>query len=163
MHPIKIENFRDSYPHEVFPPFRTITVPEAESYRLKMARHLALSEDSDGLTLVRELFGRASELEGVNAEDEGFVLTDVFGILEITPKPKVFINWYRFDDIDEMAYSDLCKWLPEIWYPGPDDIDIFDESVDWVISIIHDGTIRYLHADKGKDLFPQNRYHPIWK
>lgn len=46
----------------------------------------------------------------------------------IKPQTNVYINWYRYDQVDEMAFVDLDKCFADIWYPGPDDIDIFDSE-----------------------------------
>lgn len=57
---------------------------------------------------------------------------------------KVYINWHRFDKIDQMQFPDLMGHFDDIWYPGADDIDIFDDSLNWVASVSHFGNVRLL-------------------
>jgi hypothetical protein len=56
---------------------------------------------------------------------------------------KVYLNWYRFDDIDQIDLAALDQYFSDIWYPGSDDLDVFDDSTDWIVSIAHFGKIRF--------------------
>lgn len=61
--------------------------------------------------------------------------------LNIFADTEIYVNWYKFDDIDKMALSDFNKYLEDIWFAGADDIDIFDKSLSWFLSIRHDGQL----------------------
>ncbi|KPA90347.1 hypothetical protein ACMGT0_20260 [Pseudomonas sp. RHF3.3-3] len=76
-----------------------------------------------------------------NAADDHFSLSECFQYLGIRSRERVFINWGRFDDIDALRTTDLFKVFSSIWYPGVDDIEIFDESLNWMVAIAHDGTV----------------------
>lgn len=54
-----------------------------------------------------------------------------------------YINWRGFEDIDRLETKALAKYFDDIWYPGPDEIDIWDASYEWIMSIDADGGIRY--------------------
>ena len=139
----KIEHFRRQYPGKEFPSVRSLGTEEAEkiatAIRLKSGIH-----GEDSLSLMRQMHSRSSALEGFNAESEGFDLRSILGAAGITPGAQVYINWYRFDTIDCIFLKDLATYFDDIWYPGSDDIDLFDDTLSWIISVEHAGGIRVL-------------------
>jgi hypothetical protein len=60
----------------------------------------------------------------------------------IQPEKNVFINWYRYDRIEEIGFFDLDKYFGDIWHPGPDEMDVLDSSLSWIISISPEGYIK---------------------
>ena len=86
--------------------------------------------------------GKGVLLEGSRADDKQFQPANLLSNLKIQPRQNVFINWSRYDVIDEIGFSDLNKYFSDIWYPGPDDIDIFDSSFRWILSISPEGYIK---------------------
>lgn len=101
-------------------------------------------KDFDSLNFIKFLSDSQKFLLEFNAESESFSLRQCIDKLKIKPNEEVYINWYRFDDIDKIRFSDLEMWFTDIWFPASDDIDIFDSSFDWLISIRHDGQVSYL-------------------
>jgi hypothetical protein len=87
---------------------------------------------------------RQSFIESENADSDSFDLRRVFEKLQIKPLDEVFINWYRFDQMDSISFDDLAKYFDDIWYPSADDIDIVDSSLEWILQIDHDGYIKVL-------------------
>lgn len=81
-------------------------------------------------------------VEGVKCEDCKLQVAGLLSYLKISPREHVFINWNRYDDIDEIGFNDLDMYFSDIWYPGSDDIDIFDSSFRWIISISPEGYIK---------------------
>jgi hypothetical protein len=108
----------------------------------RLAARLGTGADAEGV--VRVILGRSRLLANVKADDDAFELTRVFESLSIQPKPRVFVNWYRFDQIDEMDFKELNVFFTDIWYPAADDIDIVDETLSWIVSIGHEGDVRVL-------------------
>lgn len=43
-----------------------------------------------------------------------------------------------------MSINELDKYFYDIWFPIADDIDLFDKSLSWILSIRHDGCITYI-------------------
>jgi hypothetical protein len=37
----------------------------------------------------------------------------------------------------------VAHYFSDLWYPGADDIDLFDASVSWVVAIRHDGAVSF--------------------
>ncbi len=76
-----------------------------------------------------------------NASNETeFRLFELFKFLDIAPV-NVFINWGKFENIDEISFNDFGQYFYDLWFPSSDDIDIFDDTYRWIVSIRHDGII----------------------
>jgi hypothetical protein len=52
---------------------------------------------------------------------------------------------YRYTEakLTRIAFADL-------WYPGPDDIDILDASLSWILAVGHDGEVKLVQLP-GRD------------
>ncbi len=74
------------------------------------------------------------------SNEEEFNLFELFKFLNIAPV-NVFINWDKFDNIDEISFNDLDQYFYNIWFHSADNIDIFDDTYRWIVSIRHDGVI----------------------
>lgn len=140
MDSVKIENFSREKPGFEFPRFTSLTPNDCAQFRSTIAERLGLTAHSEPLKLLETLQARAKYLSGVNAE-QGFDLSSVITELGVTPDAHVLVNWYRFDQIDRIALSDISEHFDDIWYPGSDDIEIFDESIDWLVLVRHDGVV----------------------
>lgn len=44
-----------------------------------------------------------------------------------------------------MSFVDLANFFDYIWFPSSDDVDIFDASFDWILSIDHAGFVKLLN------------------
>jgi hypothetical protein len=144
MEEFKLINFRRSHPGAEPPRLRRLSDEEILQIRATLAAKLGLPAGSDPLALVRRLLEVESVLPDLDAESEQF---DVLRALEragVRPGPSVLLNWYRFDQIDELALIDLEAYFADLWYPSSDDIDIFDESCDWILSVMHDGKVVFV-------------------
>jgi len=137
----KIDHFKKNNPGKEFPWHRTLASSDMEEVCRRLADILQVPSGNN-LDIVNALYSCSQVLEENNAETEGFSLSELTESINISPTENVYINWYRFDNIDEIRFVDLCKYFEDIWYPGPDDIDIFDSTLSWILSITHDGVIR---------------------
>lgn len=120
---------------------RALPAAEADEVRRRMAARLELPPDGDPLVLVRRLLEAETWVRGFDATQETFHLDEVFRVVGIEPPPQVLVNWYRFDRIDQFQLADLIAYFGDIWQPSTDDIDIFDESCAWVVSVLHSGEV----------------------
>jgi len=143
-----IQGFERAHPGVKFPYYRSLSSQEMTKIQDDLKEKLGLGKGVDDLELVKALARLAKPFSGYDADDDDFSLYKCIDELGITPRERVFINFYRFDDIDEMQLMDVDKFFKYIWYPASDDIDIFDSSLLWVISISHDGEIS-LYSDPG--------------
>lgn len=144
MESFKINHFISDHPGMEFPWYRSLQLEEMEEIRKGMSIVFGLSSGAladDLLGFVSEMNEHGSTVEGVNAKDAGLELQPVLDLLNIMPEKKIFLNWYRYDSIDEMKTEDLFSYFEDIWYPDADDLDIFDSSLSWVLSVSHAGVI----------------------
>jgi hypothetical protein len=144
MERFKIENFRRR--DAVFPWFRSLSADEAYAIRTRLRDRLAPEPDTNDLDLTRLVAAISVPLPGVSALDPGFRLARQVQLRGVTPEPIVLINWYRYDTIDEMRLDELSEWFADIWYPGADDIEVFDNSLQWILTIAHTGEVGFVHV-----------------
>lgn len=145
MERFKIEDFEAEYRNEHFPWYEELSPEEAHLIQIDVARKLGLSREliSD-LELLQEVEKKAIKIPNINANDEGFDLIALTKKLNLCSQDKVLLNWLRFDKIDRMNLADLSKYFDDIWYGVADDLDVFDESLKWILLIDHDGFIKLL-------------------
>jgi hypothetical protein len=140
---IKIENFRRLNPTLEFPRFAHLSPVECSQLRIDIAKRLSIDSGSGPLVVLSTLRAAARPVFGVNAQN-GIELHTLILSQNFKPGAEVFINWYRFDDIDRIALPDLSKNFCDIWYPSSDDIEIFDASLDCFAVFCHDGAVHVL-------------------
>jgi len=138
----KIENFKRFYGEGVeFPDWRSLTELESRRLHKRIRVRMQLPAGEDFVS-EKELFDRSVCLGDVtNAES-----LDVSGILAdrgVVCSERVFLNWLQWDieNFDEIAVGDLSRFFDDIWYPSADDLLIFDESVDWMMTVFHEGDL----------------------
>lgn len=90
----------------------------------------------------KSLLESSRPIQHAHAEKEGFDLASVTVALGLKPQEDVYVNWDDLKTIDRVRFSDLVGKFDYVWYPGPDDIDIFDDSLSWVLSVDHGGYLR---------------------
>lgn len=145
MDKIKVDNFLREYQGLQFP--RYISLNNKECLRISQSLQISfgLKKIIDGLRLVKEFDSLAIPLN-LNADTtQDFSISKLLHSLKINANSEVYVNWYRFDKIDLLNLLDLNNFFNDLWYTNLDDIDIFDNSFEWILSINHDGYIKYLH------------------
>jgi hypothetical protein len=142
MDAFKIRNFVDSHKGEAFPWCRALDTAECIKIRSQIRKKVPISNSDDGSLLLKAIDQMGNLAKNIGAGDSEFSL-NAFLISEgIYAKEKVYLNWKQFDELDEMKYADVCEHFDDIWYPGSDDLDFFDDSFEWVLSIAHHGAIK---------------------
>lgn len=138
MENFKIDLFKKEYQID-FPNYAHLS----ESECLLLITKISKKYDLELNNLTQSLSSRQINLTNVDAK-ENFSLIDTLNSISIIPLDNIYINWFHFDNIDILNTSDFNKYFDDIWFPSADDIDLFDESLTWVVSIRHDGTVSYL-------------------
>jgi len=144
MESFKIEHFEKENGRGSFVSFRSLPDSEADSLRLRLINALGLEYNCSKLDLVRYVDEISSPLDGVNAEDDEFNLSDLVVSLKLSFDEMIYLNWYQFDQIDEMKITDLSNQFDDIWYPSSDDLNIVSVNLNWIISVHHSGTVSVL-------------------
>jgi hypothetical protein len=141
MQNIKVENFNRAHPNVAFPVFKAIQESGCAELRRQIATRLGLAADAPPLDLVTSLVARDGHTLGEAPDAGPFDIGSALRAVGLEACTRVYLNWYRFDDIDEMQLDDLSKYFDDIWYPSTDDLDVFDSTFSWVLSVTHDGRI----------------------
>jgi hypothetical protein len=76
---------------------------------------------AEGIVMDWEIAGLSILVPDMNAEDDSYSMQTITNQLNISSGESVYINWYRFNNIDEMRLDDLERYFDDIWYPGADD------------------------------------------
>lgn len=142
MEDFKIDFFKTEYGID-FPQFEHLSDIDSLMLRNRLFEIYGVSEIS---ALVEDICLNQEYMYDINAL-ENFKLLDTLENLKIHSLDKIFINWNRYDNIDLMSLSDLDTYFYDIWFPGPDDIDIFDYNLNWIVSINHAGVIKFLKEE----------------
>ena len=140
MEAFKIINFQRENPGAAFASWEALTADECTSFKERIAERMGLPRNIDPLVMVKKLSDLGVPQAGIGLDPSNDDLAKILQHIKIEPPKMVYINWYRFDNIDKMAFGDLSRNLDSIWYPGPDDIDLFDETMNWILSLSHHGT-----------------------
>ena len=139
MKAFKLVNFQHEHNTNI-PIVRSIEGSESEAVLCALFR-------SWHVTTLEEFFKKEEQefvlVDNVNAEDDDFDWNKVFNRIGIPVPNEVFINFERFNSIDVFLFKDFCKYFGDIWYPAADDIEVFDASFNWIVSVKHYGAVRY--------------------
>jgi hypothetical protein len=148
MQSFKIENYEGEHGKGTFPHFHHLSLSECESVRELLKERLQMTGDVSYLDITVAVDGLDFICNVGNAQEEYFNIDAILRHLITDENEKIFINWYRFDDIDELMAGDLISLFNDIWYPSADDIEIFDKNVNWIVSVDHSGFIKTIIFDK---------------
>ena len=50
----------------------------------------------------------------------------------------------KFNHLYQSILNDTDSYFDDIWYPDADDIDVFDDTVTWILSVAHSGQNKLL-------------------
>lgn len=138
MEDFKIKIFRNEYNFD-FPLYKSLSEGESSALIKNIAEKYNVTETD----IEKELALKQSFYEDSNALEE-FELTNMLFKIGVKPRSHILVNWYQFKKVDEYNIDDFDKYFYDIWFPIADDIDIFDESLNWILSIRHDGCISFI-------------------
>ena len=139
MEAFKLVNFKNEY-NTNMPIVRSIEGSECEAVCRSLFRNRHVNT-------LEEFFKKEEQefvlLDDINAEDDDLDWNKVFNSIGIPVPNEVFINFERFNSIDVFLFKDFCKYFDDIWYPAADDIEVFDASLNWIVSVKHYGAVHY--------------------
>lgn len=144
MEQIKLDNFSNEYPGRDFPKYTSLSKSACSDIAQSIREKFALENATDGLMLVKAIDALAKPCEVASHVGEDFDLNALLNVCGIDAADVVYINWHRYDKIDRLRRCDLVGHFYDIWYPDVDDIDVFDDSLSWILSVHHDGYIKLL-------------------
>lgn len=118
---------------------RELPASEVQALRSRLCDRLGLKPSSDGLALMKELQRRSRAIDQCNAQAEGFDLLACFARVGVMPGERAYVNWDRFDRVDEVRFDLLRRCFDDFYYPAADDLDILDSHFAWIVTIDHEG------------------------
>ena len=140
MQQFKIDNFLEQRPGEAFPKFESLTATQAGNVWQSWAR--VASQPSDSSQLIPWIEKRATPLLGVNIEGDEIPLSELFSMLGVEPANNLYVHWDGPLEIDRFTKADLEDRFYDIWYPSADDIEIFDDTFEWMVFVRHFGGVQ---------------------
>lgn len=122
------------------PQLEALDPARCQEVRRHVAHSLEMSPAGEPRDLSIALRARTTWLPGIVATAEDFSLLDLTRHLGIEADV-VYVNFWRFDDVDELRLDELSRRFDDIWFEVTDDIEIFDDSLSWYLSVSHDGAV----------------------
>ena len=131
-----------------FPNYKTLPWSESEAILDQLHSHLGFEGAMDDPYLLKQVGQARTQVRAFHAKSPDFSLESLFNHLGVSPQKKVFLWWDETTgkEIDVINAQDVCRDFKFIWYPASDDLDIFDDSFSWLITIDHEGNIEFLHT-----------------
>jgi hypothetical protein len=138
MDDFKLLNFRRSHPGVTPPALHRLEANEAVELFRKLKQRFDVEAD-EKLAVLEELLEGASPIDGGEPGEDAFDMQAVLALASVAPDATLFINWDRFETVDRVSAADLTRYFTDIWYPGADDIEVFDQTCNWVLFVPHSG------------------------
>jgi hypothetical protein len=142
MDQFKIDNFRRDHPGTPFPQYRTLTPEEAQEVRSRLCGAAGLDPLQDPLSILKALDRLAEPIPGLNAQEASFDCEAALRSRRVLGADTVYVNWDRFRVVDRIGWRDLVRYFSDLWYPSSDDIEVFDDSMAWVLLVAHHGGLK---------------------
>ncbi len=127
-----------------FPAFSSLDVNEISDIQKKLKRGLFNEKNIGDIDLLKVIHEKSKFIHNIDIDKNNFNLFELIQKCSLSVKKNIYINWYQFDEIDKMKLLDLSNNFFDIWYPSSDDIEIFDDSCKWVLSVSHHGKVYLL-------------------
>lgn len=139
----KIIEFYKEYKDKEFPYFETLSVDQCLNCREKIATNFRINFSKDSLIFLKNLNVKLQYFNTFPYDFDNYKLSNLLNEIGIVKMPiNVYVNWYKFDLIDQMKFRDLDLYLLDLWYPQ-EDIEIFSTECNWIISLSHDSIVKY--------------------
>jgi len=142
MEKFKINIFKAENKNRSFPHFQKESKKTCTLFKSFFSKKTGLNEnETDSIKILKCIRTKSKLLPEINAESEDFNFKLLINKLALFEPQNININWNRFDNIDKLKLIDFSNYFKYIWYPGPDDIEVFPDDVSWIISIDATGHI----------------------
>jgi hypothetical protein len=150
----KIEYFEREHGIGSFPQLRRLKNEEAGNIETFLKRRIGLPIQSSASDLLNFLDKKAVAVEGVDATHDAFDLKSILDKLGFSSEGcfVLFANWHQFQEVEELASDDVCRYFSDIYYPSADDMVIVGSNLLWLMVITHEGEVKALELAGGRGL-----------
>ena len=93
------------------------------------------------LEIIQMLFEQSKSIEGLKLKEVNAPLEELFYKAGIVAGLSLYVEWGSLCDIDRFQTDDLKDHFYDVWYPSSDDIEIFDETLSWIMFVRHYGRV----------------------
>lgn len=140
-----VEWFCSLNPSMQYPAKAQVWGAEAERVRKGLARRFGLPEHWSAHEQTCAIWKLGIDTGHRVREGEAMPIQRWLQLLGIQPKDTIYVNWpasTRSDPYDVFDIQSFEDALPVgLWRPLADDIELFDDSFDWVLLINHEGYV----------------------
>jgi hypothetical protein len=136
----RIDDFLHEHPGIEFPWFVEKTNEECAVIRQTIAQKYSLAAylfDSVEFMKALQRIERTVFGEDVVGDEQAPGVVEVLAAIDAPVPERILINWRRFDAIDEMRFCDVDRYFFDLLYAGDDDVDLFDASLEWIVTLSH--------------------------
>jgi len=134
-----LAKLEETYPNGI-PTHVMLNEEEGEALIRSLLMRIGVEPDDPRLPVVYEQL--LNPVDCVNAKSSGFDLAAVLHALGVRPNRDVYLYWPLYDDpTDRLALDIASANFRKIWSPGRDDLEIFDDTMTWILSIYHNGDV----------------------
>lgn len=127
-----------------FPSFKTVRGNDSWLHEEKIKISFNISQQARYAGIFSQIENSSEKVKEINVEGGNFELSDVFKMYGIQSNTNVFLNWGQFKEIDIISLELLSMFFYDIWYPGSDDIYVYDDSFSWIVNVTHYGAVLIL-------------------
>jgi hypothetical protein len=149
----KVLNYDREFPSGPPLKFTSLTQREAETLGQQLINRAGL-EGVSPIEMLRGALARAEKLPNVCLDEHEIELAEVLERCEVKPQKRVYIQWRLFEEVDEFDLDELKRVFYYVWYPIADDIELFDDSMRWIVFIEHHGAVSILRNGQDADDLP---------
>jgi len=142
MDAFKLENFVQENPGATPPRFAKLSAPESRELTERLLVNAGQPKGTPQ-DILRKLSSLAKSLD-IDISEVETSLLELFWKSGISPGASLYVQWGPFRDIDRFQTDELIRYFYDVWYPGADDIKIFDDSLAWAMFVRHYGGVEVL-------------------
>lgn len=144
MEKFKIRNFNKDHPDKCFPSHYARSIVDCNRISQTVQNQMGIGNLSRDQNLCFELRKKCELVDRISAADDNFNLLECLNDqlkLSVGFSDQLNVVWDDFSEIDVFNAGDLAQWFDYIWYPSLDDIEVFPNSLDWILCVDHGGVL----------------------
>ena len=128
--------FLEKNPKKQFFPYEKITGRRALTAFETLCGNFNIDNPSKNIDAVNQVVSKGKFLKVI--DESMFNLNEYFEQIPTKTPQTVFLNYGDMSEFYEVSTESLNLFFDDIYFPGSDDIEIFDASCSWLFSINHD-------------------------
>jgi len=136
---IKYENWEGIIPNII-----SLNQKQIELLQKKICLKFLFEKKCDFLDLYKQYIMNNEKILNKNQFTVQKTITQLLlSYLNISKEELLYLDWDGFKNVDEITVKDFLDNFENIWYESSDDLTIYDENAEWIISIYHFGVVSF--------------------